>query len=214
MDDFHEQLARLALARVGGAGFCLAGGYAVQVHGILDRPSEDIDLFTTAEAAGHFAQAVADVVAAYREAELTVSILDEHAGFARLAVSDARSGAASKVELAIDWRAHPPVILDIGPVLHADDAVANKVNALNSRAQARDYIDVDADVRSGRYSESDLLRLAVEHDPGFQSELFAGALRAVRRLPQAEFTAYGLSTGEATALAARMTEWADRIAGQ
>ena len=149
MDDFHERLARLALARIGGAGFCLAGGYAVRVHGILDRPSEDIDLFTTAEAAGQFARSVADVVPAYREAELTVSILDEHAGFARLAVSDARSGAASKVELAIDWRAHPPVILDIGPVLHADGAVANKVNALNSRAQARYYIDVDAAVRSG-----------------------------------------------------------------
>lgn len=47
MDAFHERLARVAL-RVGGSyGFCLAGGYAVQAHGMVDRRSEDVDLFTT-----------------------------------------------------------------------------------------------------------------------------------------------------------------------
>jgi predicted nucleotidyltransferase component of viral defense system len=34
--------------------------------------------------------------------------------------------------------------MSYGPVLHLDDAVANKACALYSRAQARDYIDVDA----------------------------------------------------------------------
>ena len=47
---------------------------------------------------------------------------------------------------------HRPATLAIGPVLHPDDAVANKVCALYSRAQARDYIDIDAVLRSGRYS--------------------------------------------------------------
>ncbi|MGH3305367.1 MAG: nucleotidyl transferase AbiEii/AbiGii toxin family protein [Streptosporangiaceae bacterium] len=30
-------------------GFALAGGYAVQAHGVLTRPSEDVDLFISAE---------------------------------------------------------------------------------------------------------------------------------------------------------------------
>jgi hypothetical protein len=32
----------------------------------------------------------------------------------------------------------------IGPVLHPDDAVANKMRALYGRAEARDFVDVDA----------------------------------------------------------------------
>lgn len=47
MDPLLHRLARLALSTAGDYGFCLAGGYAVQAHGFLERPSEDVDLFTT-----------------------------------------------------------------------------------------------------------------------------------------------------------------------
>ena len=39
MDLFHERLACLALGAAGSYGFALAGGYAVQVHGFLNRMS-------------------------------------------------------------------------------------------------------------------------------------------------------------------------------
>lgn len=104
MDPFHERLARVALDVAASYGFALAGGYAVQAHGFLDRP------------------------------------------------------------------------IAIGPVLHADDAVANKVCAL-VRAEVRDYVDVAAILASGRYSEEDLVRLAEEHDPGLRPVM-------VRRSPQ------------------------------
>lgn len=211
MDVFHERLARVALASVAGYGFCLAGGYAVQAHGMLERPSEDVDLFTTADAEAHFAQAVAIVVQAYVDDGLVVSTVINNPGFARLSVSEPITDVVSKVELGIDWRSHPPTILAIGPVLHADDAVANKVCALYSRAQTRDYIDVDAALRSGRYSGADLLRLAAEHDPGFDAPTFVQALRAVRRLPLAEFTAYRLSEHEVAELVERILAWADTI---
>lgn len=76
--------------------------------------------------------------------------------------------------MGIDWRAHPPVTLEIGAVLHQDDAVANKLAALYGRAADRDYVDVDVDavLRSGRYSSADLLRLAREADPGFDQAMF------------------------------------------
>jgi len=38
------RLAEIGLRVAARYGFALAGGYAVQVHGILDRPSEDVDL--------------------------------------------------------------------------------------------------------------------------------------------------------------------------
>jgi predicted nucleotidyltransferase component of viral defense system len=63
------------------------------------------------------------------------------------------------VELGVDWRKNKPVLVAVGPVLHADDAVANKVCALFGRAEVRDYVDVAAILASGRYSEQDLVRL-------------------------------------------------------
>lgn len=86
MDAFHERLARVAPARAAMYGFCLAGGYAVQAHGLLERPSEDIDLFTTMDAETQFPTAVAGVVQAYIADGLMVSMLVDTPGFARLSV--------------------------------------------------------------------------------------------------------------------------------
>lgn len=212
MRAFHERLARVGLAALSDYGFALAGGYAVQAHGLVSRLSEDVDLFTTMDAEATFPEAVAVAVAAYERDGLSVEVLLESPGFARLSVTDLDRRLSAKVELGIDWRKHAPTTLAIGPVLNQDDAVANKVNALYSRAQARDYIDVHAALASGQYTRSDLLRLAGEHDPGFDPSMFTEALRAIRRLPEAEFTAYGLTHGQMTALVDSLTEWAEEIA--
>jgi Nucleotidyl transferase AbiEii toxin, Type IV TA system len=66
MDPFHERLARVALDVAASYGFALAGGYAVQAHGFLDRPSADVDLFAEASAQFDFSEAVNAVIAAYR----------------------------------------------------------------------------------------------------------------------------------------------------
>lgn len=163
----------------------------MQAHGFLDRPSEDVDLFTTVAAEQRFPDALTAVIAAYEGDGLDVSVTATNPDFARLQVTDPPTHATAKVELGIDWRAHPPVSLAIGPVLHPDDAVANKVCALFARAQARDYIDVDAVLRSSRYTSDELLALAKSHDPGFTETMFVIALRAIQRLPQAEFTPTG-----------------------
>ena len=210
MDPFHRRLARVALASAGTYGFCLAGGYAVQAHGFLDRPSEDVDLFTTTAAEHQFPTAVAAVIQAYEDDGLEVAVAISTPGFARLQVTDT-TGTTAKVELGIDWRQRPPATLAIGPVLHPDDAVANKVCALYSRAQARDYIDVDAILRSGRYTGDELLALAKEHDPGFDQDMFVLALRAVRRLSEAEFIAYEMEDTQVRALIERTVGWADEL---
>ncbi|MFG1791929.1 hypothetical protein [Nocardia sp. NPDC049149] len=46
MEPRHRRLAEIALAVAGDQGFALAGGYAVRAHGMGDRPSGDVDLFT------------------------------------------------------------------------------------------------------------------------------------------------------------------------
>lgn len=77
------------------------------------------------------------------------------------------------MDLGIDWRAEPPVLLAVGPVLAADDAVGNKVAALFSRGEIRDYLDVDAIRCTGRYGDEDLYRLAERSDAGFTLDYLA-----------------------------------------
>jgi hypothetical protein len=43
---FHLRVAKIVLQAVEPYGFALGGGYALQAHGIIDRPSTDIDSYT------------------------------------------------------------------------------------------------------------------------------------------------------------------------
>jgi hypothetical protein len=210
MDPFHERLARIALKAAEPYGFALAGGYAVQAHGFLNRQSSDVDIFASSRAEFDFAEAVDAVLAAFRREGLTADAEIRSSSFARIAVASP-DGERTKVEMGVDWRGNEPLRLSIGPVLHPDDAVANKVCALFGRAEVRDYVDVDAILSSGRYAEDQLLSLAMDHDPGFDRLWFAEALSAIDRLPDSLFQSYSLDPMQVSALRERMTGWAARI---
>lgn len=132
------------------------------------------------------------------------------AQFARLAIT-ASDGYQFEVDLGVDWRAHEPVRLQVGSVLALEDAVANKVGALFNRAAARDYLDVDTIRQSGRFSDEDLLRLAVEHDPGFDPVLFAEQLGQVLTVRASALTEYGVSPDHVQALQHRLTTWRQQL---
>lgn len=210
MDPLHERLARLALSAAAPFGFALAGGYAVQEHGFLTRPSADVDIFTSSRAECDFPSAVDAVMAALRRDNLTVTADPRNSSFARITVSTP-DGEATKLEMGVDWRAHEPQLLSIGPVLHPDDAVANKISALFGRAENRDYVDVGAILTSGRYTEEELLALAQEHDPGFDRIWFAEALADISSRPERVFHPYGLNPAQVATLKRQMTDWATCI---
>jgi Nucleotidyl transferase AbiEii toxin, Type IV TA system len=205
VDTFHERLARTGLAAAARYGFALAGGYAVQAAGLLERLSEDVDLFTAWERRGQFEAAVASVVDAYRADGLHVEVERHGDLFARLSVEDGEQ--ASKVELGVDWRANEPVQMTLGPVLHLDDAMANKMSALYGRALARDFIDVDAAIRSGRYDGEALLRLAARADRGFDRRRFAEAVGQAQVLDADDFAEYGITGQDLDELRARFAAW-------
>lgn len=73
------------------------------------------------------------------------------------------------------WRARAPVILDVGPVLHPDDAVAGKMDALFNRWAPRDFLDVDTILASGRYTRQQMSVVA-EHNPGVQRRNVRGVV--------------------------------------
>ncbi|WP_214108527.1 nucleotidyl transferase AbiEii/AbiGii toxin family protein [Acrocarpospora catenulata] len=184
MDDFHRLLAQIALQAAADYGFALAGGYAVQAQGVLQRPSEDIDLFTSS-VRNDFAEGVTKICDAYIEHDLVIKVDVDSPQFVRLTVSQPATGRTSKVELAADLRSHPPVTMEIGPVVHLDDVAGGKVEALFTRAEVRDFIDIDALLTSGRFTRERLLDLAASRDLGFDRTVFAQMLSALELYPEA-----------------------------
>ncbi len=126
--------------------------------------------------------------------------------FARLLVLSA-DGGPDKLEMSADWRAHPPVLLEIGPVLHPDDAVANKMCALFGRALPRDFLDIDAAFTSGRYGHDRLLELAKNADDGFEPRMFADALGALTQITDDAFAEYGVPPEDVDAMRKRFADW-------
>jgi hypothetical protein len=207
MEPRHERIARIALGAGARYGLALAGGYAVAAHGMGNRPSGDVDLFTSWQHGGEFPALQTAVIAALEAAGYKSSVIMSAQTFARLIVTDPEDGTEEKVELSVDWRAHDPVQLDIGPVLHADDAVANKVCALFGRALPRDFLDVDAAITSGRYTREQLLALAAEADRGFDRLLFADALGALTQITDAAFAEYRTDPRLIAGMRHRFAQW-------
>ena len=142
IDSFQAEVARVALVAAGDHGFALAGGNALIAHGLVERPTQDVDLFSPqAGAPGAVSHRVRRALASAGFRVEVTRRPEESAGeFAQLTVS--RGEAMVLLDLARDWREQPPAGLDIGPVLHIDDAVGSKVTAMVGRGLPRDFIDV------------------------------------------------------------------------
>jgi len=211
MEPRHERIARIALAAGARYGLALAGGYAIAAHGMGNRPSGDVDLFTSWQHRGEFPDLTAAVISALETSGFKADTVMSAETFARLTVTDLADGTEEKIELSVDWRAHDPVQLDIGPVLHADDAVANKVCALFGRALPRDFLDVDAAITTGRYTREQLLELAANADHGFDRLVFADALGALTQITDAAFAEYNVEPSMVADMRHRFAQWRQEL---
>lgn len=211
-DPFQVRVAQVALAVAGQHGFALGGGHALLAHGLVHRPTEDVDLFTDVE--GGVRAAVELVRSALTDAGLTVAappdadeltevIYGMEDAFEELDVSDGSTTVS--ISLARLARHRAPVVMAVGPVLHLDDLLGSKVCALGDRAMVRDYVDVAAALGQG-YDRARLIEIAHEHDPGLAEDDLRSAMQRLDRLPDAVFAPYGL-------YAAAVAELRDRFAG-
>jgi hypothetical protein len=207
--DFQRAVAAVILGVTHGDGFALAGSGAIREHGLTDRPTQDVDLFTMNTTDARFADAVNRAMTALGMHGYDASLVRSAALFARLLVT--RDDERLEVDLGVDWRGHDPVMFDIGPVLAVDDAVANKVGAVYSRAAVRDFLDVDSIRRSERFSDPELLRLAAEHDPGFEDGTFADQLGLVSTISSDSVAEYGITPDSLDGIRNRLLAWRDRI---
>jgi hypothetical protein len=212
--DLHRRVAAIALGVAARHGFALGGGNALIAHGVVDRLTEDVDLFTDRE---HGVAAAASAVeASLRAAGYDAEPQDEIGGLADVFegldeglaewIVTAPSGEQTVLQMAYFDRGHEPVVMDFGPVLDLSDVIAGKVCALASRALERDYIDVAAALARG-YTAGELIGLAVALDPGLAAEDFADAGQRLDRLDGDRFERYGLDADGVARLRDQFAAW-------
>jgi hypothetical protein len=139
VDAFYRDVARIALAVADKHGFVLGGGVAWLVNGLVQRPTEDVDLFT--DTAGGVTAAAGEVSAALTAAGYRVVREEGDELFAGMAEDIqeflvAAPGRALRLTLCRLDRRRAPVVMDLGPVMHLDDLVATKVAALVTGARS------------------------------------------------------------------------------
>ncbi|KQO63515.1 nucleotidyl transferase AbiEii/AbiGii toxin family protein [Curtobacterium sp. Leaf261] len=208
--DAQRIVATAALVALAPEPFALAGSGAIREHGLTKRATADVDLFSAETDPVRFAAAVDRFAVQLRGRGFTVSESRRAELFASFEVIVPGADAV-EVDLGVDWREHEPVVLGVGPVLALHDAVANKVSALYGRAEARDFIDVDAIRQSGRYDDADLIATAVDRDPGFDVRMFAQQLANVTRIQHSQVREYGVSAADLELLKARLSGWAESL---
>ncbi|BBH69666.1 hypothetical protein ACTI_63510 [Actinoplanes sp. OR16] len=208
IDDFFQDVARIALTVADKHGFVLGGGVAWLVNGLVARPTEDIDLFT--DTAGGVKAAAGEVTSAlttagYRVVREEADELFEGMDADIQEFLVASGDRALRLTLCRLDRHRTPVVMDVGPVMHLDDLVATKVAALVNRREVRDYIDVAAALE--RYPLDRVLHLAHAADPALDPDDIADAGRYLDRLDDARFALYGLDQGAIQDLRSRLADW-------
>ena len=213
INELHRRVATVALRVATRDGFALGGGNALIAHGLITRPTQDVDLFTNEETG---VEAAADSVeTALREAGFDADREDKASGLPEIFEGmgeglaewtvTARDGQQMMLQMAYFDRTAQPVTMDLGPVLRLEDVVGGKVCALAGRAEPRDYIDTAAALR--RFSIDQVIGLARELDPGLDDRDFADAGRRLDRWGDSVFAAFGLGVADIAALRAAFRDW-------
>lgn len=212
VDEKQRSLTRVLLGLLSEQDVALAGSGAIREHGLIDRPTEDIDLFTTSdildepERFEHIAQLIVDgaEIGGYEIVNIKGTDFFRH-------FSVLYEDSVYKVDLAADYRHDKTTKLNIGNALSLADSVANKVDAVFSRGEVRDFLDLDSIRENGPYSDAELIDLAKRNDLGFETDLFSRALMKTSSLTAAQVERYGITETQLDAVKRRLEKWASEL---
>lgn len=203
----HALLVEAAMPVCLRYGLALAGGYAIKAHGLVDRPSDDVDFAT-----GHLApvEEITEALATvYTEAGFQVCVLSAGGRMGHLDVS-LPSGAKCRVDILKEPLNHAPAMMSFGPVISLADAVTLKMSALHDRGVLRDVIDVHG--ASKLFSEADLVAMAhAVLDDEFHLEDLRDQLDRAQMYPDEEFAVYGFDASQSAEIRRWAQEWSARL---
>lgn len=205
----HERLLADVLAIGAPYGLALAGGYAVQVHELVERPGEGLDVAT--ESPAPMAEIAAGIGSGLRRRGWQVGPVEADVLSARLLVAEPTTGEECELDVSKEVLWRPPVDTDYGLALSVEDAVGTAVRALVDRGLARDLVDVRAG--AARWSHVELEELGRRHARAdFDLTELQARLAGAEYVDDSEFAAQGLDESATVALRAWAQAWNDDIA--
>ncbi|GGN46963.1 hypothetical protein GCM10011578_100250 [Streptomyces fuscichromogenes] len=204
----HARLLADVLAIGSPYPLVITGGYAVQAHELLARPSQDLDVATESPAPmDEIVRTLADGLAARG---WHIQVIEIAPLSARLNATDLGSQGTCEVDILKEVFTRPATSTAYGPVLAEEDVIGTKVRALAERGLARDALDVFA--ASRRWPTADLEEFGRRHARDrFDLESLQTRLTAVAWLDEAELEAYGTSPELIDKLMSWAQEWADDL---
>lgn len=203
LSEFQVALATLFFSLPESAGFLLAGGGALIAQGIVPRPTEDLDFFTTRQL-GRVDTASDALVTAVTERGWSVELKRTGEEFRRWAITGPE---VVLIDLAVDSPpTGAPTVTIAGPSFAPAELAVRKTLALFGRAEPRDFVDVY--VLNQRFDRADTVRAAAEADLGFDLPVFAQTLRSHQRIGNEDFPDVGVPIAE---IRAYFDAWADEL---
>ncbi len=206
LDGDHKALVDATLPVGARYGLAVAGGYAVKAHGLVERPSEDID-FATGTAAP-----IEEIVAALRAADhaagFGVQVLDAGGRKGHLLVSFPHGGTY-RVDVLKEPLNHPVVWMEFGPILALADTVALKMGALHDRVLPRDVL--DAYGAAARFTRAELIAACQASTRTSSLETLRDQLSFAATYPDEAFSRYGASQELIAEVKAWALNWSSEI---
>lgn len=201
---FQRRVAATFFALPESDGFLVAGGAALIAAEVVDRPTDDLDLFRSRSGADIPATKDAFIKAAIAHS-WAVEVSIDTPEFVRLVIT------AEDEELAVDFGVDadpllPPTVTFLGPTIDVEDNAGRKILALFGRWMPRDFVDVYA--LSKRYDKQRLIELAAERDAGFDLGFFSQALAQVTSIRPDRFP---IPADDLPAMIAFHLEWAAEL---
>jgi hypothetical protein len=99
LEGFHLEVSRIVLRALEPHGFALGGGYALQAHGITDRPSDDLDNYSASLDEAVYDAAEADLVEALNAADFATEVKLSDSWFRQIVVTDPATQTSVSVDL-------------------------------------------------------------------------------------------------------------------
>ena len=200
---FQADVARLFFALPEAGSFLLGGGLALVAHGLTDRPTEDLEAFTSK--AGAVSKAAEAFVRAAIEKQWTVDMVQASETFVRLSVA---GEAALIVDIALNSPPDlPPTMSILGPTFAPKELAARKLLALFDPAMPRDFVDLFCLVR--HWDRDELMSMAGTIDTGFDVAAFATAMRQLDRYRNEDIP---IAAAELPELRSYFHAWVDDLA--
>lgn len=169
-------------------GFALAGSGAIREHGLADRPTQDVDLFTMKVTEALLAGTVDHAMAALTEHGYDASLAQSrlvrkaHRHQGRRTTSRSTSEPTGETTTChVRDRTRPR---------HRRRGRQQGRSAAQRRSSPC-FLDVDSIRRSKRFTDPRLLQLAAKHDPGVEEVTFADQLGLVSTINPGSATEYG-----------------------